>query len=72
MSQERSGPDLIRATSPFAVEDRATTWRLLITTMLVFAVLEAAIVLLPWMAAKLVASLIAGLVIVRLFIFFHD
>ena len=68
----RTGSELNQATRPFAVEDRARSWRLLITTVLVLAGCLSATVWLPHWAAKLAAALVAGLVVVRLFIFYHD
>ena len=63
---------LSRATRPFAKEDRETTWRLLLTTIAVIALLHTITLLAPWVALKVASSIAAGLVYVRLFIFFHD
>ena len=73
MSQApRTGHEVVKATAPFAKEDRRTSWRLLATT---FAAAFAAALLaasdhagpFAWLG-----SLILGLVFVRIFIFYHD
>jgi omega-6 fatty acid desaturase (delta-12 desaturase) len=68
----RSGPELVRASSPFAQEDRGLTWRLLGTSLVVWGAFLAAAALAPWWPVRLVASLLAGCTLVRLFIFYHD
>ncbi len=70
--ERRAGAALVRATKPFSEEDPATTWRLFATTVLVFALFEAAALLAPWWPLQLVGAVFAGLTIVRLFIFYHD
>lgn len=66
------GPALIRATRPYAQEDRARSWRLLITTLLTFFALQAAVVLVPFWWLKLLIAVPIGLVMIRMFIFYHD
>ncbi len=68
----RTGPELVRATSPFAREDQARTWRLLATTLLAHAAALAVAGAAPWLPLRLVGAVFAGLIQVRLFIFFHD
>lgn len=68
----RSGPELVRASNVYAREDRATTWRLLLVTLLVWASVAAVAVAAPWFPLRLAAALLSGLVIVRVFIFYHD
>ena len=67
-----AGAALIRDTKPFSEEDVSTTWRLLATTLLVWFGATAAALFAPWWPAQLAAAVVAGLVIVRIFIFFHD
>ena len=62
----------MRATKPFAHDDDATTWRLLGITAAVFATCELVALLAPFLVLRLLASIAAGLTIIRLFIFFHD
>ncbi len=69
----RTGPELIRATRPFAEEDRGRTWRLLAVTLAALgaAHLVAILPMLPlWL--RVVAAVLAGLTSVRFFIFYHD
>lgn len=86
----RTGPELVRASNPYAAEDRGRTWRLLLIAMAVFAFGLAGVVatpftlslpgltLGPWgglalgVSLKLAFATLAGLTLVRLFIFYHD
>ncbi len=87
----RSGPELVRASNPYASEDRARTWRLLAIAILVFGSALAAVVATPFTLAhvgsvsltpalglalgitlKTLFATLAGLTLVRLFIFYHD
>ncbi|MFT6398229.1 MAG: omega-6 fatty acid desaturase (delta-12 desaturase) [Bradymonadia bacterium] len=62
----------MQATKPFAKEDRAKTWKLLLVTILVLTMFSAGSLFLPWWPAKLVSGFFAGLTSIRLFIFYHD
>ncbi|MFN7144312.1 MAG: fatty acid desaturase family protein [Myxococcota bacterium] len=68
----RTGPELVRATAPYAKEDRARSWSLLAVAWAVYVGFVALAVLAPYWPLRLVGSVFAGLTIVRLFIFFHD
>jgi len=68
----RSGPELVRASSTYARENAAQSWRLLATTSLVYAAFVAVAAAAPVWPLRLLGSVFAGLTIVRLFIFFHD
>lgn len=68
----REGAELVRAAAPYAQEDRARTWRLLVVTLALFVAAEVAVVALPWLAAKALLAVLAALLLVRLFIFYHD
>ncbi len=68
----RTGPDLIRATKPFAEEHLPTTWRLFGTSALVALVAAAAAALGPHLVVRAAGSIVLGGMIVRFFIFFHD
>lgn len=68
----RGQRELIEATRAFVPEDRARSWWYLLSTFGALAVLVAAAAALkPW-PLRAVASVVAGLVIVRLFILYHD
>jgi omega-6 fatty acid desaturase (delta-12 desaturase) len=67
----RTGPELVRASNEYAKEDRALTWRLLAITLAAWAASVSVAMFAPLWAA-IPASLLTGLVVVRLFIFYHD
>lgn len=68
----RTGNELMRATKPFSKEIPWRSWYGLISSLVVWAALVAAVVLLPFWWAKLLASLVLGLTVVRLFVIYHD
>ncbi|MFT7578572.1 MAG: omega-6 fatty acid desaturase (delta-12 desaturase) [Myxococcota bacterium] len=68
----RTGSELNQATKPFAQEDVKTTWTLLLTTIGILLALIAATIFVPYWPVKLLTGIVAGLVQVRLFIFYHD
>ena len=70
--ERRAGAALVRASKPFAEENVATTWRLFATTLLAYFATLAVTLLAPYWPVQLAASVAAGLVIVRIFIFYHD
>jgi len=68
----RNGPELVRASNAYAKEDRATTWRLLLTTLALWAGAEATLLFTPSWWIRLPVALLSALLGVRLFIFYHD
>jgi len=68
----RSGRELIAATKEFQRENRARSWFHFVETFAVSFALAAAIVLVPYWWVKLPLSLLQGLVVVRIFILYHD
>lgn len=68
----REGRQLVRETSRFAAERPARSWWHLVSTLAVFvAALWVAITDFPWVV-RVLASVLAGLVHVRLFVIYHD
>lgn len=66
------GKQLILATKPFAIENRTKSWILTISTYLILiALLTGTVYNFHW-SLKLMCSILAGLVIVRLFVIYHD
>lgn len=66
------GKQLILATKPFAKENRAKSWFYTISTLLILvASLLGTVYNFHW-SLKLACSIFAGLVIVRLFVIYHD
>jgi omega-6 fatty acid desaturase (delta-12 desaturase) len=66
------GNELVAVTRRFTAEDRARSWRYVVSTFAVLALTTAAAGALPWWPLRLVASGVSGLVIVRAFILAHD
>ncbi|MEZ4256208.1 MAG: fatty acid desaturase [Polyangiales bacterium] len=68
----RTGKQLVAATRPFAVEDRAKSWFYVLSTLAIWLTLMTASALTPYWPAQLVLAVVAGLVTVRVFILYHD
>jgi omega-6 fatty acid desaturase (delta-12 desaturase) len=70
--QMRTGPELIRATKPYAQEDRRRSWWHFGSTLVVLiGLLSVTCLELPWLL-RLSFGVLAGLVIVRMFVIYHD
>lgn len=68
----RTGKQLILATKAFATENRARSWREVLVTLALFSVAVLG-TMLPWAwPLRLAASVLSGLLMVRLFVIFHD
>jgi omega-6 fatty acid desaturase (delta-12 desaturase) len=67
-----AGNELVAVTRPFASEDRAKSVWYVASTFVVLAALIAAAARAPWWQARLAASVVEGLVVVRAFILAHD
>jgi acyl-lipid omega-6 desaturase (Delta-12 desaturase) len=67
-----SGKELILATKPFAREIRSKSWFYALSTILFIGIALAATILIPFFSVKIIFSLIAGLLMVRMFIIYHD
>lgn len=68
----REGKELILATKEFATENRTRSWYVLISTLLLLVLAFTGTVLVPYILAKLVFSLLTSLLLVRMFIIYHD
>jgi len=67
-----TGKQLILATKPFAKEDRTKSWILTISSFLILiALLFGTVYNIHW-SLKLLCSICAGFVIVRIFVIYHD
>jgi omega-6 fatty acid desaturase (delta-12 desaturase) len=69
---DRDGKALIDATRPFAHEDLARSRHGLVSTVALLVGALALAMRMPWWPLRLVASIVAALLSVRTFIFFHD
>ncbi|MEM9691002.1 MAG: fatty acid desaturase [Myxococcota bacterium] len=68
----RTGRALIEATRPYAQESRRRSWWSVLEVTALIALFQVFAVTAPHLALRLSASVIAGLLIVRGFILFHD
>lgn len=69
---QKTGPQLIHATKPFAKDDSLVSWWcILSTSTLLLGALTVAILDLPF-ALRLAGSVFAGLLLLRLFVIYHD
>ncbi|MBO9728088.1 MAG: fatty acid desaturase [Chitinophaga sp.] len=66
------GKELILATKPYAREDRAKSWRCTLSTLSLLVLSLTGTLLLPHLALQLLASILSGLLIVRMFVIYHD
>ncbi|MEJ0001535.1 MAG: fatty acid desaturase [Verrucomicrobiota bacterium] len=68
----RTGKDLILATRPYAVDHTMTSWWHILSTATLLVLVLAAILLSYYSAVKIAFSILAGLLILRLFVIYHD
>jgi acyl-lipid omega-6 desaturase (Delta-12 desaturase) len=66
------GKNLILATKPFAKEIRTRSWFHTISTLSLLILLLTGSLLMPVIALKLACSIVAGLLLIRMFIIYHD
>lgn len=66
------GKDLILATKPFAKEIRSRSWFHTISTLFLLSAALACSLLMPGIGLKLLFSILAGLLLIRMFIIYHD
>ncbi len=68
----RTGPQLIRATKPYANDDPARSWWCLLSTLVLMSLAFAAATFAPHPALRFAASILSGLLLVRMFVIYHD
>ncbi|PXA05049.1 fatty acid desaturase [Coraliomargarita sinensis] len=68
----RTGKELILATREFAKDNTARSWWVVVSTVLLYIAALAATLLLPYWILKIPASILTGLLTVRLFVIYHD
>jgi omega-6 fatty acid desaturase (delta-12 desaturase) len=71
-SSKEFSKQLIKATRPFAQEQPTTTWVLFAITVTAFTLTHVAIRLSPYWWLSTLLSVVAALIMVRIFIFYHD
>jgi omega-6 fatty acid desaturase (delta-12 desaturase) len=67
-----SGKELILATRPYAKEVRSKSWFYTLSTLFLLMAGMAAVLFVPYLAVRIVCSLLLGLLMVRMFIIYHD
>ena len=68
----RTGKDLILATQPYAKDQTARSWWLLVSTAILLMVVLSATLWIPSLAGRFLASVLSGFMILRLFVIYHD
>ncbi|MDF2193122.1 fatty acid desaturase [Paraflavitalea sp. CAU 1676] len=66
------GKELILATKPFAKEIRSKSWLYTITTLGLCILALSATVWAPWLGLRILSSIVSGLLLVRMFVIYHD
>jgi len=66
------GKQLILATKPFAKENRGRSWLYTLSTLTFILLTFSGIYFVPYLAVKIILSLLAGLLLVRMFVIYHD
>jgi omega-6 fatty acid desaturase (delta-12 desaturase) len=68
----RAGPELIRATKQYASDQPVKSWWAILSTGVLLAAVLAGTLLIPYLPGKLFCSVLSGLLILRLFVIYHD
>lgn len=71
-SVSRSGPELILATKPYAVDSTARSWWYILSTTALLVIALASTLFAPHPLLKLGASILSGLLLLRMFVIYHD
>ncbi len=66
------GKELILATKPFAKEVRSKSWLYTLSTLAFLSMALAGTVFLPYLYLKILSSILSGLLIIRMFVIYHD
>lgn len=66
------GKELILATKPFAKEIRSKSWLHTLSTLVLLGLALAGTVVAPWLALQIGLSVLAGLLLIRMFVIYHD
>ncbi|MBX3240001.1 MAG: fatty acid desaturase [Chitinophagaceae bacterium] len=67
-----SGKELILATKPFASEIRSKSWLYTLSTLSLLLLALAGVLFLPHISLRILSSILSGLLIVRMFVIYHD
>jgi omega-6 fatty acid desaturase (delta-12 desaturase) len=67
-----AGKELILATRQYAKEDRAKSWFHVLSTLFLMLAAYAGTMLVPFLAGKIICSLLAPFITIRMFVIYHD
>ncbi|UYQ95694.1 fatty acid desaturase [Chitinophaga horti] len=67
-----TGKQLILATKTYAHEKRGLSWWYTLSTLCLLIASLTATLVLPWLALRIAFSILSGLLIVRMFVIYHD
>ena len=70
--RNRTGTELILATKPFTVDDPVKSWWCILSTTALWLAVIAGTLWIPYLAAKIALSVLSGLLLLRLFVIYHD
>jgi omega-6 fatty acid desaturase (delta-12 desaturase) len=70
--KDRTGPELILATKHYAVDDTVKSWWCILSTSALLLGALSGTLFLPFLALKLGCSVLLGLLLLRLFVIYHD
>jgi omega-6 fatty acid desaturase (delta-12 desaturase) len=68
----RTGKELILATRPFAADNTVKSWWCILSTTFMLAAAVAGTLWFSHLAVRMVCSVLAGLLLLRLFVIYHD
>ena len=68
----RTGKELILATREYAKDDTAKSWTTIVSTTLLLVVSALAVALLPYWFLQLPVAVLLGMLMVRMFVIYHD
>ena len=68
----RTGKELILATREYAKDDTAKSWTTIVSTTLLLVVFALAVALLPYWFLQLPVAVLLGMLMVRMFVIYHD
>lgn len=68
----RQGKELILATRPFASDHTLRSWWYVLSTTVLLVAAVAGTLLIPPLAGRIAASVLSGLLVLRLFVIYHD
>ena len=68
----RSGPELILATKPYAVDSTLRSWWAILSTTVLLAAVVVGTLFAPHWALRLGCGVLSGLLLLRLFVIYHD